>query len=391
MSLPLATSTWDDEEYDAIQRVIKSDRFSMGPEVEQFEKEFASFFGSKYAIMSNSGSSANLLAVAGMIYAKGIDLKPGDEVLVPAVSWSTTYFPVHQYGLTMRFVDINEETLNIDLDAVEEAITEKTKLIFAVNLLGNSVDYHRLLEIADKNNLHVIEDNCESLGATISGKQAGTFGLAGTFSCFFSHHISTMEGGITVTDDEELYHVMLSLRAHGWTRNLPQENHVIEKSNDPFMESFRFVLPGYNLRPLEMSGAIGQAQLRKVDDIIAGRRRNAVTFQNLMKEIPEIMIQREIGESSWFGFSIVLPEWCDRAPVLDILREAGIETRPIVAGNFTLNPVIEYLDHSIHGPLNAANKIHEQGFFVGNHHYDISEQLGHFANLLKTCLDDQRQ
>ncbi len=391
MSLPLATSTWNHEEYDAIQRVIESDRFSMGPEVEKFEKEFASFFGSKYALMSNSGSSANLLAVAGMIYAKGIDLKPGDEVLVPAVSWSTTYFPVHQYGLTMRFVDINEETLNIDLDAVEAAITEKTKLIFAVNLLGNSVDYHRLLEIADKNNLHVIEDNCESLGATIAGKQAGTFGLAGTFSCFFSHHISTMEGGITVTDDEELYHVMLSLRAHGWTRNLPQENHVVEKSNDPFMESFRFVLPGYNLRPLEMSGAIGQAQLRKVDDIISGRRKNAVTFQNLMKEVPEIMIQREVGESSWFGFSIVLPDWCKRAPVLDVLREAGIETRPIVAGNFTLNPVIEHLNHSIHGPLDAANKIHEQGFFVGNHHYDISQQLGQFANLLKSCLDDQRQ
>ncbi len=391
MSLPLATSTWNHEEYDAIQRVIESDRFSMGPEVEKFEKEFASFFGSKYALMSNSGSSANLLAVAGMIYAKGIDLKPGDEVIVPAVSWSTTYFPVHQYGLTMRFVDINEETLNIDLDAVEAAITEKTKLIFAVNLLGNSVDYHRLLEIADKNNLHVIEDNCESLGATIAGKQAGTFGLAGTFSCFFSHHISTMEGGITVTDDEELYHVMLSLRAHGWTRNLPQENHVVEKSNDPFMESFRFVLPGYNLRPLEMSGAIGQAQLRKVDDIISGRRKNAVTFQNLMKEVPEIMIQREVGESSWFGFSIVLPDWCKRAPVLDVLREAGIETRPIVAGNFTLNPVIEHLNHSIHGPLDAANKIHEQGFFVGNHHYDISQQLGQFANLLKSCLDDQRQ
>ena len=391
MSLPLATSTWDHEEYDAIQRVIESDRFSMGPEVEKFEKQFASFFGAKYALMSNSGSSANLLAVAGMIYSKGIDLKPGDEVLVPAVSWSTTYFPVHQYGLTMRFVDINEETLNIDLDAVEAAITEKTKLIFAVNLLGNSVDYHRLLEIAEKNNLYVIEDNCESLGATIDGKQAGTFGLAGTFSCFFSHHISTMEGGVTVTDDEELYHVMLSLRAHGWTRNLPQENHVVEKSDDPFMESFRFVLPGYNLRPLEMSGAIGQAQLRKVDEIISGRRKNAVTFQNVMKEIPEIMIQREIGESSWFGFSIVLPDWCKRAPVLDALREAGIETRPIVAGNFTLNPVIEHLDHSIHGPLDAANKIHEQGFFVGNHHYDITQQLTQFASLLKSCLDHQRQ
>ena len=257
MSLPLATSTWDDEEYAAIQRVIESDRFSMGPEVEAFEQQFAEFFGAKYAIMSNSGSSANLLAVAGMIYSKGIDLNPGDEVLVPAVSWSTTYYPVHQYGLSMRFVDIDEETLNIDIDAIEDAITDKTKMIFCVNLLGNSVDYPRLLALAEKHKLYVIEDNCESLGATIDGKQAGTFGLAGTFSSFFSHHISTMEGGVTVTDDEELYHVMLSLRAHGWTRNLPKENHVVEKSDDPFMESFRFVLPGYNLRPLEMSGAIG--------------------------------------------------------------------------------------------------------------------------------------
>ena len=160
MTLPLATSTWDDEEYAAIQRVIDSDRFSMGPEVEAFEKQFAEFFGAKYAVMSNSGSSANLLAVAGMIYSKGIDLNPGDEVLVPAVSWSTTYFPVSQYGLSMRFVDIDEETLNIDINAIEDAITEKTKMIFCVNLLGSSVDYPRLLALAEKHNLYVIEDNC---------------------------------------------------------------------------------------------------------------------------------------------------------------------------------------------------------------------------------------
>ena len=362
----------------------------MGPEVETFEKQFAEFFGAKYALMSNSGSSANLLAVAGMIYAKGIDLNPGDEVLVPAVSWSTTYFPVHQYGLSMRFVDIDEETLNIDIDAIEDAITEKTKMIFCVNLLGNSVDYPRLLALAEKHNIYVIEDNCESLGATIDGKQAGTFGLAGTFSSFFSHHISTMEGGVTVTDNEELYHVMLSLRAHGWTRNLPKENHVVEKSDDPFMESFRFVLPGYNLRPLEMSGAIGQAQLRKVNAIIEGRRANAAIFQEVMSELPEILIQKEVGESSWFGFSIVLPDWCDRGPVLDALREAGVETRPIVAGNFTLNPVIQHLDHSIHGDLPAANRIHNQGFFVGNHHHDVKDQLNQFKSILQTCLDDQR-
>jgi CDP-6-deoxy-D-xylo-4-hexulose-3-dehydrase len=183
---------------------------------------------------------------------------------------------------------------------------------------------------------------------------------------------------------------MLSLRAHGWTRNLPKENHVVEKSDDPFMESFRFVLPGYNLRPLEMSGAIGQAQLRKVNGIIEGRRANAATFQQVMAELPEILIQKEVGDSSWFGFSIVLPDWCNRGPVLDALRDAGVETRPIVAGNFTLNPVIEHLDHSIHGDLPAANRIHNQGFFVGNHHYDITDQLKEFKSILENCLNEQR-
>ena len=239
---PLATATWDQAEYDALQRVITSGMFTMGPNVFEFEKQFANYLGVKHCVMVNSGSSANLLMVAALFYSKNPDfaLKAGDEVIVPAVSWSTTYYPLHQYGLKIKFVDIDLETLNFDLDALQKAVTDKTRLIMAVNLLGNPNDFSRIKSIIGTRKITLIEDNCESLGARFEGKQAGTFGVMGSYSSFFSHHISTMEGGLISTDDEELHHILLSLRAHGWTRNLPKFNHVCgEKSDDPFKESFR--------------------------------------------------------------------------------------------------------------------------------------------------------
>ena len=380
--LPLATSTWDEEEYDAIQRVISSDRYTMGLEVKSFEEEFASYFGSKYCVMSNSGSSANLLAVSSLIHSKRHSLKPGDEVIVPAVSWSTTYYPLHQNGLKMKFVDINPETLNLDINQLETAITDRTKMVFAVNLLGNSLDYERLSKLCNENSLILIEDNCESMGAQFNDSFAGTFGTAGTFSSFFSHHISTMEGGMTLTDCEELYHLMISLRAHGWTRGLPKKNHVAELSDDPFMESFRFVLPGYNLRPLEMSGAIGRSQLKKLDDIVEGRRKNAAIFIDNFSGIKGIRTQKEVGKSSWFGFSIVIENGRDRSELVSRLTDAGIEVRPIVAGTFVRNPVIEKMEHETHGNMAEADFIHENGLFFGNHHYDISEQIETIAAIV---------
>ncbi len=304
---PLATSSWDSKEHYALQRVIKSDMFSMGPEVATFERQFAEYFGSNFAVMVNSGSSANLLMTAALFFTKTPKLSRGDEIIVPAVSWSTTYYPLAQYGLHQKFVDIDAATLNYDLDQLALAITDRTRAIMVVNLLGNPNDFDRIQAIIGDRDIIVIEDNCESMGATFNGKQAGTFGVMGTYSAFFSHHISTMEGGIVVTDDEELYHVMLSLRAHGWTRNLPKFNLVTgEKSDDPFEESFRFVLPGYNLRPLEMSGALGQEQLKKLPGLIAGRQANGEMMQNALAEHPLFTIQQEIGKSSWFGFSLVL-------------------------------------------------------------------------------------
>lgn len=381
---PLATSSWDQAELDALQRVIVSDRYTMGAEVAEFERRFAAHFGTKFAVMVNSGSSANLLMAGALAYTSNPDLKllPGDEIIVPAVSWSTTYYPLHQYGLKMVFVDIDPETLNYDLDALADAITERTRALMVVNLLGNPNDFDAISKLTEGRGIVMIEDNCESMGATLGGKQCGTFGVMGSFSTFFSHHISTMEGGVIVTDDEELYHVMLSLRAHGWTRNLPKKNHVTgDKSDDPFEESFRFVLPGYNLRPLEMSGALGQEQLLKLDGLIEGRRANGTAFVEAMKDHPKFTVQREIGKSSWFGFSLMLrPELSDsRADVVRGLDALGFECRPIVAGNFARKEIMQHFNFEIHGDLANADYLDKRGLFVGNHHYPITEAIEQLA------------
>jgi len=302
---PLATSTWDEKELNAIQSVIDKDIFTMGDSVKQFEEDFALFLNKKYCVMVSSGSTANLIATAALFYTKNPMLKRGDEVIVPAVSWSTTYFPLQQYGLKLKFVDIDLDTLNYDLEALESAITDNTKMIMVVNLLGNPNDFIKIDKIIKDKDIFILEDNCESMGAEYRGKQAGTFGVMGTFSTFFSHHMATMEGGFVTTDDEELYHILLSMRAHGWTRNLPKENKICTKSDDWFEESFRFVLPGYNVRPVEMSGAIGIEQLKKLPTFLMQRRKNAKLFVELFENHSDFMIQKDIDNSSWFGFSLI--------------------------------------------------------------------------------------
>lgn len=374
---PLATATWDDAEYSALQEVIAGGMFTMGPKVAQFEQDFATYIGSRYAVMVNSGSSANLLMVAALFYTKNsaLKLKAGDEVIVPAVSWSTTYYPLYQYGLKIKFVDIDLHTLNYDLEQLRQAVTDQTRAVMVVNLLGNPNNFSEIEHIIGNRNIVLIEDNCESLGATFGDKKAGTFGLMGSFSSFFSHHISTMEGGVVVTDDEEFYQILLSLRAHGWTRNLPKNNLVSStKSDDPFEESFRFVLPGYNVRPLEMSGALGIEQVKKLPMLIEERRKNGVLLQAAMTNHPDLLIQSEIGQSSWFGFSLVIKPGSSltRKALVKKLTTMGFECRPIVAGNFAKNEVVKYFNSEVHGILSNAEHIDQNGLFIGNHHYSIA-------------------
>ncbi len=385
MKYSLSNDTWDIQEIEAAHKVIDSRYFTVnGPHVKQYQEDFAKKFGSKYAVMSNSGSSANLLTMAALVYSGR--LQRGDEVLVTAVSWSTTYFPICQMGLKIRLVDIDLGTLNVDPDALEAAITPDTKAVMVVNLLGNPNEFDRIRKICDEHNLIMLEDNCESMGATYEGKEAGTFGLIGSFSTYFSHHLCTMEGGMNVTDDEELYHYMLSIRSHGWTRHLPDSSKIYKKLNDPFYESFNFIMPGFNVRPLEIEAAAGIEQLKKLDAFIEQRRVNAKLFKERIEKETDLLTQQETGKASWFGFAIILPEEKKgkRNAYIEALNAADIEVRPIVAGNFARQKALQFLDYSISGELKNADYIHENGFFVGNHSIEMSENINLLIDVLKS-------
>ena len=384
---PLATDTWNDEEYEAINRVIRSNRFTIGPEVEKFEEEFAEYFGSKYAIMVNSGSSANLIAISALILSDKYDLNKGDEVIVPAVSWATTYTVLHQCGLKLRFIDIDLNTFNLDLNELKKAITENTKAVFAVNLLGNPNDFDSLLKICNEHDLILIEDNCESMGSKYKNKYAGTFGICGTFSTFYSHHMATMEGGVVLTDDDELNDIMKSIRSHGWTRSL-SENSAFNTQKEPFYELFNFIFPGYNVRPVEMEGAIGREQLKKLDTFLEARKNNGKYFLEKFSNIKSISLQKNTDDSSFFGFPIIFKTSANREKFIKACDENNIEYRPIVAGNFTKNKVIEYFDYTIYGDLENSNILHDRGLFIGNHHFDVTNELNEIYELIIKNIGD---
>ena len=377
MFYDLASTSWGSEEIDAMQRVIQTGLFTMGANVRQFETDFAQKFGVKHALMVSSGSAANLVGVGALFFKKDRPLQRGDEVIVPAISWATTYYPLQQYGLRLRFVDVELDTLNLDVSKLEAALTPKTRMVVAVSILGNPAALDVIRAFCDKHGLYLFEDNCESMGATLNGKLTGTFGDIGTFSSFFSHHIATMEGGVIVTDDTEIYHIAKSLRAHGWTRDLPPDSAIYEKRDDDFYEAYRFILPGYNARPLELSGAIGIEQLKKLDDLIAVRRKNAALFTQLFNGDDRFIIQRENGSSSWFSFTVILnPRYkIDRKRVMQALKDADIGYRIITGGCFLRHDVIKYFDYDTVGKIVNANLAHDRGFFVGNHPQELTEQI----------------
>lgn len=384
MRFELASSTWNDEEKQAILEVLNSNIYTMGKNVKEFEERFASCFGMKYAVMANSGSSANLIAVASLFYRKENPLKRGDEVIAPCISWSTTFHPLQQYGLRLKFVDIDLHTLNYDIAELKKAVSKKTRMIVAVSILGNPCQFDEITKLCKENNIILFEDNCESMGAKFNGKYTGTFGLVNTFSTFFSHHISTMEGGLVLTDDKEIYNLLKSLRNHGWTRGQDADSPIFERRDDDFFEAYRFILPGYNVRPGEMHGAIGMTQLSKLSEFIKIRRSNAGHFVQLFKDDERFIIQKEIGESSWFSFTMIInpKSGIDRKKVLQRLKDADIEHRIITGGNILRHDVIKYYDYTVTKSTNA-DIAHYNGFFVGNHPYDIREKIDYLHKALK--------
>ncbi len=385
MFYSLAAPSWGPEEIKAIERVVDSGMFTMGENVARFEETFARYFGMKYGVMVNSGSSANLVAVASLFYKKDRPLQRGDEVIVPAISWATTYHPLHQYGLKCKFIDIELDTLNIDVAQIEKAITPRTRMIVAVSILGNPAALDVMRRIADKHGLYFMEDNCESMDAELGGRKTGTFGDLNTYSFFFSHHISTMEGGIVLTNDKELFHILRAMRNHGWTRDVPADTEIYEKKDSDFYEAYRFILPGYNVRPIELSGAVGLEQLKKLPAMTAQRRANMARFQKHFAGDDRFIIQRENGKSSSFSFTIIVnpKRSVDRKRLFEALKKADIGYRIITGGNFLRHDVIKYYDYEIVGGATPnADIAHDYGFFVGNAPVDLSRQIDTLREVL---------
>ena len=384
MFYDLASSSWGSEEIEAMQQVIAGGRFTMGPKVAEFEQAFADYFGSRHAVMVNSGSSANLIAVAALFFKKERPLRRGDEVIVPAISWATTYHPLQQYGLKLKIADVDVHTLNMEMSSLEQALSPRTRMLVGVSILGNPAPLDEMRAFADQHGLYFLEDNCESTDAELNGQKTGTFGDINTFSFFFSHHISTMEGGMVLTGDTELAQLARSLRAHGWTRDLPPESELFDRRDNDHFEAYRFLFPGYNVRPTELNGAVGLEQLKKLPAMTAQRRRNWAKFHELFADDPRFIIQQENGKSSAFAFTIVLNQErkLNRERIFSALTEADIGFRIITGGCITRHDVIKYYDYETVGELPNANLAHDHGFFVGNHPTELTPQIERLREVL---------
>jgi len=362
--------------------VLLTKKITMSEITKKFEKEFAKFIGSKYALMVNSGSSANLLATFALINPLKKDkLKKGDECLISSLCWSTSLWPIVQAGLTPKFVDIDPQTLNISIPDLKKKISKKTKAIMGVHVLGNSTNMDELMHIIKINKLYLIEDTCESLGSKFDKKYLGNFGDFGTFSFYYSHQITAGEGGMIICNDKNNYEIIHSLRAHGWDRGLGNK-----KNN------FNFINSGFNLRPLEVSAAIGFNQFKRLNKFKKIRFNNRIKIINKLTNSKKWKNQFTFIDPikkldpSWFGLPILINNKYKKKKdkFLSFLNKNGVETRPIISGNFLNQPSIKLYglnkDKKI---FNGSQDVEERGFFIGIHVDPISEEK---LNLLENKL-----
>jgi CDP-6-deoxy-D-xylo-4-hexulose-3-dehydrase len=360
-----------EEIWEALESLLTT-RITMGEKVRRFEREFGEHFSLPNALMVNSGSSANLLAVSALSNVVTSErLRPGDEVVVPALAWSTTVWPLIQNGLVPVIVDIDPDTLNLDPGEVERAIGEKTRGIVLVHVYGNPCDMSAIMDIVDRHSLTLVEDCCEALGAYYDGRSVGSFGQVGTFSFYFSHHITTLEGGMCVTGDEDLGETMRILRAHGWVRETRNKDRYT--SDRPAIDpQFLFVNVGYNLRATELQGGFGYVQLGKLEGFVNIRANNAAYWRKELGALDEVFgFQHPTprGTHSWFGFPMTVRESAPFSVVelTGFLNDRGIETRPIIAGNIAEQPAMDLYEHRVVGDLPHSSHVMKNGFTFGNH------------------------
>jgi len=369
---PLIENPFSDDDIIKGIKVLKSKQLTLSKETKNFEKEFTIKLKSNYSLMVNSGSSANLLALQCLInpYRKN-RLTKGDEIIIPTLCWSTSLWPIVQSNLKPVFVDINPNTLNIDEHQLERKITHKTKAILLVNVLGNSCDMNKIMKIKKKYNLILIEDNCESLGSKYKNKYLGTYGDFSSFSFYSSHQISSGEGGMICCKDKNDYNIIKSLRSHGWSRGTSFENEIYKKNK--FLDKrFIFFNSGYNLRPTEVSAAIGHNQFKRMDKLIKIRNFNRKKIINsllnnsYLKNKIDFYYENKFVNPSWFGLSIkILIKNINKKIIIKKLEKNGIETRPIISGNFADQPAAKIYNISIKQKFPNTDKVYNSSFFIG--------------------------
>jgi len=354
---------------------------------------FEEAFGSKYggeAIMVNSGSSADLLIAFGLHRLSGGPLDSGDEILVPAVTWPTQLWSLLMAGYTTRLVDVDPVTLNVNIDDLESKIGPRTKAISLVHLMGNPVNMDAIQSICQNHNLILFEDCCESLGARWKGQYVGTFGEASSFSFFFSHHITTMEGGMILTRDPALAERFRLLRAHGWSRNLKNP----PAPSTGLDSRYTFLSWGFNVRPTELQAGFGLVQLGKSEIFQRSRDENAkIAIKRLIRHDGFLRLMKvpEDGTCSWFALPIMVHENApfNRDEITRFLESQGVETRPIVTGNLAKHPAARNFSETVSiGSLPGADHIHERGFYLGLHPVDSTDQLNQLFDLVDAFIEE---
>ena len=356
-----STFLGEKETKDALCSFIQTvDKMSMGDEVLKFERSFAEWQGRSHSVMVNSGSSANLVILQALLNLGR--LSKGDRIGVSAVTWATNVMPVIQLGLVPVLIDVELETLNV---SSEEVRKHDIRCLFITHLLGFHGDIEVIAEYCKSKDILLLEDTCESLGTICNGKRLGNFGLASSFSTFVGHHMSTIEGGLVATDDAELNQMIRMVRAHGWDRNVTQQQRNELRSKwdiNDFYGPYTFYTLGYNVRPMDLQGLIGSIQLKYVDEANENRCKSFCKIRDSI-QTQDIMIPKQHVPA------FAIPVICSSSEVRDTYvkkcREMGIETRPIVAGNMNRQPFFKEYASEI--PLPVADKIHTCGFYIPNH------------------------
>lgn len=372
-SYPLTSTPFETSDIIKGAETLIGGRITMSKITSEFENQFAKFLGVKYALMVNSGSSANLLALFGLVNPKNKKkIKKNDECILPAICWSTSLWPIVQSGLKPVFIDVDLSTFNLNLEDLQKKINSRTKAVLAVHILGNCTNMNKLLKIVNKKKITLIEDTCESLGSVYNNKYLGTFGKYGTYSFYVSHQMTAGEGGMVVCNNIEDYKIIHALRAHGWDRGLFKKNN----------RNFNFVNSGFNLRPLDLTAAIGLSQFKRLNRMNKIRSDNRKRIINSLKK--SLLWSEQFTfldpikklKPSWFGLPILINKnyLKNKKKFLSYLNKNGIETRPIISGNFLNQPSIKlYGLNENKKKFKNAQEIEDRGFFIGLHPHKINE------------------